>query len=995
MSYSRNTDWNNNRNQSYYRQRNTDRSGSSWNKSPHPTSYGRSNGWKDRGFSRDGSNTPSRSYHRDSNTQPLVSEVCYDYSSFEQQSHSYESLASVDRTAIVAKKPYRVYYDPELRKDHSKGKTPLYKTAGGSLELSRKDPRRSITTYPHITNSKGKKSTKRKYKSLLPTDHVYNSDSIGPKPSNEIVVWGFPTTTADHIIKNLFASYGSVTNLRMINDPVTAVPLGIACLCVGGEDSDSYKAAKKAVHDSQERPFKIAGHTLKVGVNVQDQLRGDVVSRTISKNEDARRRQSEAKQREIAAQNEKVQKAKAQKEMTPTQSLPLPKAPKAKPPPANLVPEAAKGADTLEGISGLANIFSADVDSEPASSLDEPTKISSHEKHVKDTARYPAPEKLQKYIKGRPYILIPDKYIPVQDVSANMVMKSLEKYPWKRVLTDHSGFYVVFDTLKDAEDCFDVEDGRKFLKYRMYMDLLVPRDYLERETDSRLSKKSSTLGKATGMVMKELESFLLKDIKEKIVAPEVILFSDPDRYPHLMEMLQQKTEKPPQEGDALAEQLSGISIVKNERLKLPTFKKRNASGTKSVSKGKLSKREKMDLMPMSHALNFEESEDEGSLSPKRADEAPKPPGKRQKIIEESSSEEEEEEEEEESAPESEAEEEERPEEEAIQVDARRDYSKLDPLYRPLSGIPVPVAQTSEVVGLRSLQATITDNEDFDFLKKVFFEIKQDESIKNIDYWAWRSKNIQEVQDELNIDTTGSVLDGSFENGTGSARSEGYTKMADSKKADYLPHRRKLSKPLETIQHDASEADGKKPDNQSSRVNRAKNRRFAADISAQKQMLGSETDILNLNQLTKRKKPVSFARSAIHNWGLYALEPIAANEMIIEYVGESLRQQVAELRERQYLKSGIGSSYLFRIDEHTVIDATKKGGIARFINHCCVPSCTAKIIKVEGKKRIVIYALRDIAKNEELTYDYKFERETNDEERVPCLCGVPGCKGFLN
>jgi len=102
-----------------------------------------------------------------------------------------------------------------------------------------------------------------------------------------------------------------------------------------------------------------------------------------------------------------------------------------------------------------------------------------------------------------------------------------------------------------------------------------------------------------------------------------------------------------------------------------------------------------------------------------------------------------------------------------------------------------------------------------------------------------------------------------------------------------------------------------------------------------------------------------------------------------------------LREINYQKQGIGSSYLFRIDEDTVIDATKKGGIARFINHSCMPSCTAKIIKVEGTKRIVIYALRDIAKNEELTYDYKFEREIDSTDRIPCLCGSVGCKGFLN
>jgi len=121
-------------------------------------------------------------------------------------------------------------------------------------------------------------------------------------------------------------------------------------------------------------------------------------------------------------------------------------------------------------------------------------------------------------------------------------------------------------------------------------------------------------------------------------------------------------------------------------------------------------------------------------------------------------------------------------------------------------------------------------------------------------------------------------------------------------------------------------------------------------------------VFKFNQLKKRKKPVKFARSAIHNWGLYAMENINKDDMIIEYVGEEVRQQIAELRENRYLKSGIGSSYLFRIDDNTVIDATKKGGIARFINHSCMPNCTAKIIKVEGSKRIVIYALRDIAQS---------------------------------
>jgi SET domain-containing protein len=48
-------------------------------------------------------------------------------------------------------------------------------------------------------------------------------------------------------------------------------------------------------------------------------------------------------------------------------------------------------------------------------------------------------------------------------------------------------------------------------------------------------------------------------------------------------------------------------------------------------------------------------------------------------------------------------------------------------------------------------------------------------------------------------------------------------------------------------------------------------------------------------------------------------------------------------------------------------ATKTGNVARFINHCCTPNCSAKIIQVQGEKKIVIYADRFIAAGEEITY----------------------------
>ncbi|KAJ3071229.1 hypothetical protein HDU98_005642 [Podochytrium sp. JEL0797] len=153
-----------------------------------------------------------------------------------------------------------------------------------------------------------------------------------------------------------------------------------------------------------------------------------------------------------------------------------------------------------------------------------------------------------------------------------------------------------------------------------------------------------------------------------------------------------------------------------------------------------------------------------------------------------------------------------------------------------------------------------------------------------------------------------------------------------------------------------------------------------------------SDVIKYNDMRSRKNRLRFARSKIHDWGLFALEPIAVDDIVIEYIGEQIRQKVADHREKIYEKSGIGSSYLFRIDDDNIIDATKSGNLARFINHCCDPNCNAKIITVDNQKKIVIYANKPVAEGEEVTYDYKFPIE---EDKIPCLCGATACRGFLN
>jgi len=57
----------------------------------------------------------------------------------------------------------------------------------------------------------------------------------------------------------------------------------------------------------------------------------------------------------------------------------------------------------------------------------------------------------------------------------------------------------------------------------------------------------------------------------------------------------------------------------------------------------------------------------------------------------------------------------------------------------------------------------------------------------------------------------------------------------------------------------------------------------------------------------------------------------------------------------------------------MIDATRKGNLARFMNHSCNPNCELQKWVVGSRLRMGIFTLRNIEKNEELTFDYQFER----------------------
>ncbi|RDA87478.1 hypothetical protein CP532_2819 [Ophiocordyceps camponoti-leonardi (nom. inval.)] len=176
-----------------------------------------------------------------------------------------------------------------------------------------------------------------------------------------------------------------------------------------------------------------------------------------------------------------------------------------------------------------------------------------------------------------------------------------------------------------------------------------------------------------------------------------------------------------------------------------------------------------------------------------------------------------------------------------------------------------------------------------------------------------------------------------------------------------------------------------------------------------------------NRVVERGRtiPLQIFRTADRGWGVRTQEVIKRGQFVDRYVGEVITSAEADRRRAAAAISQCKDVYLFALDKFTdtasldirlrgpplEVDGEFMSGPTRFINHSCDPNLRifARVGDHADKHLhdLAFFAIKDISKGEELTFDYvdggSLEAEERDgavEEMTRCLCGSAKCRGFL-
>ena len=128
------------------------------------------------------------------------------------------------------------------------------------------------------------------------------------------------------------------------------------------------------------------------------------------------------------------------------------------------------------------------------------------------------------------------------------------------------------------------------------------------------------------------------------------------------------------------------------------------------------------------------------------------------------------------------------------------------------------------------------------------------------------------------------------------------------------------------------------------------------------------------------------KSKIDKNGLYANRDIKKGTRIVEYKGKIISVKRSELDPKFDNGKAI---YLFNINKRFDLDGDFKFNTARLINHSCNPNCEVFGVGL----KIWVFAMKNIKKGDELSYDYGFSFD-KDFKKYPCKCRSKKCAGFI-
>lgn len=174
----------------------------------------------------------------------------------------------------------------------------------------------------------------------------------------------------------------------------------------------------------------------------------------------------------------------------------------------------------------------------------------------------------------------------------------------------------------------------------------------------------------------------------------------------------------------------------------------------------------------------------------------------------------------------------------------------------------------------------------------------------------------------------------------------------------------------------------------------------------------------------RKIPLQIFRTPNRGWGVRSMVDIKRGQFIDKYMGEIITPQEADRRRARSDIAQRKDVYLFALDKFLdpdspderlrgpslEVDGEFMSGPTRFINHSCDPSLRifARVGDHADKHihDLAFFAIRDIPKGDELTFDYVDGADGADDsvsdaldpskkkDMTICLCGSKKCRGYL-